>query len=118
VKAAGIVCFADVSVLLLRRSAYVPQAGMWSIPAGTVERGESSLEAALRELSEESGYYGRVDIELSVVDQATGFHYFVARTPRFAIRLNWEHDDGRWCSLRRPLPRPLYPGLSDVLRLC
>lgn len=96
---------------------FVPQAGMWSIPAGGVEHGESFLEAALRELAEEAGYSGRLDVELDVVDRVSGFHYFVARSPRFTVRLNWEHDDGRWFSLRRPLPRPLYPGLSQVLRM-
>jgi ADP-ribose pyrophosphatase YjhB (NUDIX family) len=44
----------DGSVLLIRR-AKPPLAGVWSLPGGHVDPGETALEAAHRELHEETG---------------------------------------------------------------
>ncbi|MDR0529386.1 MAG: NUDIX hydrolase [Zoogloeaceae bacterium] len=40
--------------LLLCRRAIEPRAGLWTLPAGFMENGESSLDAALRETREEA----------------------------------------------------------------
>ncbi|MCP5405818.1 MAG: NUDIX domain-containing protein [Pseudomonadaceae bacterium] len=45
----------DGKVLLLRRANTGYMDGMYSLPAGHVEEGESLIEAALRELKEETG---------------------------------------------------------------
>jgi 8-oxo-dGTP pyrophosphatase MutT (NUDIX family) len=115
VQAAGVVCVAAGRVLLLRRSSQVPQAGFWSIPAGALERTESPLDAAVRELREETGYVGSVRVVGAAVDPVAHFYYVFASAPRrFALRLNWENDLGDWFT-PRSLPRPLYPGLKTVL---
>lgn len=49
----------DGAVLLVRRR-YPPQAGMWCIPAGFVEPGESPSECAAREAREETGLDVRI----------------------------------------------------------
>lgn len=41
--------------LLLIRRAHAPSAGLWSLPGGRVERGESDADAVVRELREETG---------------------------------------------------------------
>lgn len=40
--------------------------GLWNIPAGHVDEGESLEEAALREVAEETGYTVKLDKKLSV----------------------------------------------------
>ncbi|MFJ3594658.1 NUDIX domain-containing protein [Streptomyces sp. NPDC090082] len=51
---ADVVLFADRHVLLIERG-WDPHAGCWALPGGHVDAGETSLEAAVRELEEESG---------------------------------------------------------------
>ena len=49
----GAVCTWDEKVLLCRR-AIEPQRGLWTIPAGFMELGESTSEGAIREVWEEA----------------------------------------------------------------
>ena len=46
----------DDEILLVHAYRYVTDSIEWGVPAGGVERGESLLEAAAREVREESGY--------------------------------------------------------------
>jgi ADP-ribose pyrophosphatase YjhB (NUDIX family) len=41
--------------LLLVRRGHAPSAGLWSVPGGRVEAGESEVEAVVREMAEETG---------------------------------------------------------------
>ena len=41
--------------LLLVRRGHAPSAGLWSVPGGRVEAGESEVEAVVRETAEETG---------------------------------------------------------------
>jgi ADP-ribose pyrophosphatase YjhB (NUDIX family) len=45
--------------LLMVQRAIEPRKGMWSLPGGFVELGETTEQAALRELQEETGLVGR-----------------------------------------------------------
>lgn len=51
---AGGVCFRNDEVLLVKIE-YGPNSGMWMIPGGFVEIGESIEDAAIREVREETG---------------------------------------------------------------
>ena len=51
--AASLAVFKGRSVLLVRR-AKPPVAGLWSLPGGHVEAGETAMDAAIRELAEET----------------------------------------------------------------
>lgn len=87
--------------------------GLWSCPAGRIDRGETPLEAAVRELKEEAGYRGPILVDGYWKDGE--FHHFVGVTPRqFRPRLNWENDGAAWCDAQA-LPWPMHPGMVRML---
>ena len=47
---------AEPSVLLIRQYRYAASRDLWELPAGRIDEGESALQAAQRELTEETGY--------------------------------------------------------------
>ncbi len=53
--AAGLLLARDGRVLVQLRAAWTHRGGTWALPGGARERGESALEAALRESEEELG---------------------------------------------------------------
>ncbi|WP_292053141.1 MULTISPECIES: NUDIX hydrolase [unclassified Brevundimonas] len=67
VPAVGVVCLKGDQVLLIRRG-QPPRVGEWSLPGGRIEPGERTIDAALRELSEETGVTARIGGLLDVVD--------------------------------------------------
>lgn len=67
VPCAGVVCLRGDEVLLIRRGR-PPKAGEWSLPGGRIEPGERAVEAALRELREETGVEAEITGLLDVVD--------------------------------------------------
>ena len=52
--AGGIVCDATGRLLLIRRGK-APSAGLWSVPGGRCLPGESTADACVREVAEETG---------------------------------------------------------------
>lgn len=67
VPAVGVVCLRGDKVLLIRRGT-PPSVGEWSLPGGRIEPGERVVEAALRELREETGVEARLTGLIDVVD--------------------------------------------------
>ena len=54
IAAVGVVLLRDDKILLVKRG-FPPGLGKWSIPGGVIEAGERLVEAAKRELKEETG---------------------------------------------------------------
>jgi 8-oxo-dGTP diphosphatase len=52
--------------LLLVKRSVEPQKGFWCLPGGFMELNETPEEAALRELNEETGLFGKIDMLLGV----------------------------------------------------
>ncbi len=77
VPAVGVVCLRGDEVLLIRRGR-PPRLGEWSLPGGRIEPGERAVDAALRELREETGVeagiVGLVDVVDGLFPEA-GAHY-------------------------------------------
>jgi 8-oxo-dGTP diphosphatase len=65
VPAVGVVVELEGRVVLVRRR-YEPRAGHWALPAGFMELGESTEEAAIRECHEETGLLVQIDHLLGV----------------------------------------------------
>ena len=77
---AGVVCLRPGSggpeVLLIRRGK-PPRLGEWSLPGGRIEWGERAVDAALRELREETGVEAELLGLLDVVDGLFGDSHYV-----------------------------------------
>ena len=73
----GVVCLRGDEVLLIRRGR-PPRQGEWSLPGGRIEPGERAMDAALRELREETGVEAEITGLIDVVDglfPEAGRHY-------------------------------------------
>jgi len=67
VPCVGVVCLRGDSVLLIRRGT-PPRKGEWSLPGGRIEPGERAMDAALRELREETGVEAEITGLIDVID--------------------------------------------------
>lgn len=85
----------DGRVLLVRR-AKPPDRGLWGFPGGRIETGETTAEAAVRELEEETGVRASADGVLTAVDvidrdeDGELRHHFVL----IAVRCRWLSGEG------------------------
>jgi ADP-ribose pyrophosphatase YjhB (NUDIX family) len=63
-------------VLLVKRSV-APKKGFWCLPGGFMELGETPEQAAIRELKEETGLAGRIDMLLGVSSNPSALYHTV-----------------------------------------
>ncbi|MFC3570626.1 NUDIX hydrolase [Paracoccus simplex] len=75
----------DMTRVLLVQRRNPPDAGLWGFPGGHVEPGETALQAAARELAEETGviarpraYIDNIDVIECGPDGALRFHFLLA----------------------------------------
>jgi 8-oxo-dGTP pyrophosphatase MutT (NUDIX family) len=131
-RGAGIVLVARRTarmLFLLRRD------GTWGIPGGHRDGKESLTDTALRELTEETGYDGAVEmpdnprvVTIFATDRGFTDNYAALRAARFAYdvlygevyrefrpRLDHEHIGFVW-SHSYEAPKPLHPGVRIALR--
>jgi ADP-ribose pyrophosphatase YjhB (NUDIX family) len=63
--------------LLLVRRGHAPSAGLWSVPGGRVEAGETEAEAVVREVAEETGLRAECGDLLGWAERTGSGHHFV-----------------------------------------
>jgi 8-oxo-dGTP diphosphatase len=118
--------FRDGDVLLVRRAG-APAKGLWTLPGGRVEVGETLVAAVKREVLEETALsidvIGLAGYRESILPQAVGDrgrHFvilpFAARWISGEVKLNDELDDSRWITIDAVAGLPTTEGLIDILR--
>jgi 8-oxo-dGTP diphosphatase len=119
VPCVGVVCWRGDEVLLIRRGR-PPRLGEWSIPGGKVEWGEPLVEAALRELREETGIEAELGGLIEVYEIIEpGFHYvlidYVAQWRTGEPKAADDADEARFMPLEAALVAVTQDDLRDVL---
>lgn len=121
-RAAGVlvVAMSTGRVLMCLRSHFVTEPGVWAVPGGSVDYGETFREAAVREVHEETGYSGSMMVRGPVFvhrDHGLEFQTFLGFVPtQFDAAINWESTSYGWFDIAR-LPHPLHPGFERMLRV-
>ncbi len=103
---------------IAHRSRAVEQPGTWGTWGGAIDSFESPETAVRREVREESGYNGKLNlVPLYVFSHPSGFKYYnylaVIQT-EFIPQMDWETQGFTWCYLD-DLPSPLHQGLVSLL---
>ena len=112
-------------VLLVRR-ARPPAAGLFSLPGGVVELGETLEEAVVREVREETGLtiepVGLAGFRETIVrdgDARIERHFviltFAARWRGGEVKLNEEFSEARWLEPAEIAGLPTTPGLGEIV---
>jgi 8-oxo-dGTP diphosphatase len=118
--------FRDGKVLLVRRAG-APAKGLWTLPGGRVEVGETLVDAVRREVLEETGLtidvIGLAGYRESILPDAVGDrgrHFvilpFAARWMAGDETLNDELDASRWMAVDAITGLQTTEGLLEILR--
>lgn len=120
----GAVVFDDERRVLLIRRAQAPALGLWSVPGGRLEAGESLRECCRREVMEETGIAVEPGPIVAVAERIrSGFHYVIVD---FAATLKvspapepmpaTDASAACWVGLDDLDGYELVEGLADVIR--
>ena len=123
---ASIAVFKGDTVLLVER-ARAPFRGLWSLPGGSIEPGESASEAALRELKEESGTTAKIEgvlenVELAVTDDdgrplTWRLAMFYGRYAGGSLQPGSDASDANWVAIADLEKLSLTEGTASLIRL-
>ena len=101
--------------------------GHWDFPKGHLEPGETTMQAAVRELKEETGLTAQFHagftetitywLEFNGVKIHKTVTFYVGRANAGAVRLSHEHVDYAWLSLPEATQKLTYNNAKRVLAL-
>ena len=122
--AASAIIVENGRIVLVKRGCE-PNKGLWSLPGGCIELGETAREAAAREILEETSLVIEVGDVAAVHDVVAKdanqikFHYviinFYAGVISGNLKAASDAADARWVPLREVESYPTTPGLVDRL---
>jgi isopentenyldiphosphate isomerase len=65
---------------------WIRRLGLWDLPKGKIERGESSKDAAIREIREECGLTGKLDLKHRI---CSTYHVYEFKNKSILKKNNW-----------------------------
>ena len=107
--------------LLLVKRGHEPGAGLWSLPGGRVEPGETDTEALVREMREETGLEVRAGRLLGTVQRPYGggevidIRDYAATVIGGTLKAGDDAADIRWADREDFASLPLTEGLAEIL---
>ena len=117
-------CYLEVDhhLLLLQRMREKSEPGLWGVPAGKMEPGETPLHGGIRELFEETGIavthlidLGKLYMRKPGLDYV--YHCFkVPMDRRPEVHLSDEHLQYRWVTWQEIKTLPLMTGALEALK--
>ena len=130
-KSCGFVLFNEQKVLLLQYATGQKEGdsdlqGHWDFPKGHVDKGETEIETAIRELDEETGIKNiilldnirkTINYKIQKRDRKISKEvvFFIATTVETEINLSHEHVDYGWFDFTSALKQLTYDNARSVL---
>lgn len=121
IQCVGAVVLDDAGRLLLIQRAKEPGRGRWSVPGGRVEAGETTHQAVLREVAEETGLAVEItrwlgDVQRRAPDGTVlDIHDYRCRVTGGTLRAGDDASDARWCDTAMLAHLSLVDGLLEAL---
>jgi len=125
VPCVGAVVHDEGGRLLLVRRGTEPGRGLWSVPGGRVEPGESAEDAVVREVEEETGVRVRVGRLVGTVERdgpggvvyvIDDFEAHLEEGTAERLRAGDDADEARWFTTDEVERLPCVDGLVETLR--
>lgn len=123
----GAIVLHEGRVLLVKRGR-APGLDLWSVPGGLVELGETTVEAACREVAEETGLKVRIAGVVGLLDRVTRdaegrvrYHwvlvdYLAVPESTETLRAGSDAAEVRWVTIDEVDRLPITEGLMDMIR--
>lgn len=121
VPCVGAIITDDAGRLLLIRRGHEPGRGLWSLPGGRVEPGETDEQAVIREVGEETGLSVRPGRLVGAVRRAApggmvfDIRDYAATVTGGELAAGDDADDARWAAPAELAGLPLTDGLAAAL---
>jgi 8-oxo-dGTP diphosphatase len=117
----GAVIKDDQGRLLLIKRGHAPGAGLWSLPGGRIEPGETDAEALVREMREETGLVIDPGQLIGTVRRPAGdgavfdIRDYAATVTGGTLRPGDDAADARWVAASELESLPITEGLVEAL---
>jgi len=117
VRCVGAITHDEHGRLLVIQRGHDPGRGLWSLPGGRVEPGETDTQAVVREMREETGLDVRpVRFAGMVVRGRYEIYDYVCEVDGGALRAGDDAADARWVDAEAFDTLALTDGLAETLR--